>query len=72
MPIKLNWRIPAMLLSGISLLTACSPRPLKVVAAEPLPPPKVAVPQFLQTCPPTPSWYPPTMCRPAPAQPHTP
>ena len=37
------------------LLTACQPA-LQVRPAEPLPAPKVAIPAFLLTCPPVPSW----------------
>jgi hypothetical protein len=72
---RFNWPTRMRLLIGISLLTAlllclpaCAPRPLKVMPAQPLPVPKVAVPPFLQACPPTPSWYPPTTCRPAPTR----
>lgn len=44
------------------------PRPLRVVPAAPLPPPTVTVPRFLRACPPTPSWYPAQMCKPAPTR----
>ncbi len=57
MPTKPNWRMLAAMLSVSLLATACGPKPLVVRPAEPLPPPTIAVPSFLLTCPPIPSWY---------------
>jgi len=71
---KLTYRIARALLTLVLPLivmlplTGCATKPLRVMPAQPLPAPKIAVPAFLQACPPMPSWYPKATCEPAPTR----
>lgn len=64
-------RLPSATLSAVlltsSLATAsCGPKPLAVHPVQPLPPPKVEVPEFLKQAPEMPSWLRPTTSASAP------
>lgn len=60
--------LAAIMLTAIaSPLAGCGPKVIEARAAKPLTPPKVAVPAFMNTCPPITSWLSAVlMCRPAP------
>lgn|GEM_PF-2575107 len=63
--INRSWQARGLPLMLTWPLIACAPKPLQVVAAPPPVLPKPQMPEFLKMCPPVPSWYPPTTCKPA-------
>ncbi len=65
---RARWLLATALVSAIaSPLAGCGPRVIEAHPAKPLPPPKVAVPDFMKVCPPIPSWLSAILiCRPAP------
>lgn len=56
----------ALLALSMPMLTACAGKPLAVRPAQPLPSPRLILPDFAKACPPLVSWYPTRTCRPVP------